>query len=76
MAACLKFAQVTAMRFSAIFQLPLASAAGAPRDAASARGEPAQAAAPVTAEAAPAALPDDLDARVRLVGEWQMSEFD
>ncbi|HEX2547295.1 MAG TPA: hypothetical protein VHL79_20600 [Ramlibacter sp.] len=57
------------MRFSSIFQLPIT-----PREAA---GE----AAPrrdAPAEAAPAPLeqdlPDDLDARVRLVGEWQLGE--
>ena len=58
------------MRFSAIFQFPLP------------HPEDAQTAAPVRvvqAEAAPAAaplpeLPEDLDQRVRLIGEWQLGE--
>jgi hypothetical protein len=57
------------MRFSAVFQRP--------------RPQPAAREEPVRAEAAPPApavvpvppvLPDDLDARVRLVGEWQLGE--
>ena len=61
------------MRFSSIFQFPAV---------------PVQPALPVAAGAAPALevdpapvpplpapeLPDDLDARVRLVGEWQLGE--
>lgn len=66
------------MRFSAIFQLPLPL----PR---AQEGEPvrAEAQAIVAAAPAPAAtepsrwppdLPEELDARVRLVGEWQFGE--
>ena len=66
------------MRFSAIFQLPLPL----PAQAESARTEPAALMIPVVAVAAgveeasrwPLDLPDDLDARVRLVGEWQLGE--
>jgi hypothetical protein len=61
------------MRFSSVFQLP----AVPQQDAA-----PVQAAAttrPESAEQPPAAapgpdLPEDLDARVRLIGEWQLGE--
>ncbi|MCC2673268.1 MAG: hypothetical protein K0R58_215 [Ramlibacter sp.] len=67
------------MRFSAVFQLPLSL----PRAAQPA--ERGQVDAPVIEPAAPAAaapepsrwphdLPEDLDARVRLVGEWQFGE--
>ena len=63
------------MRFSAIFQLPLPL----PR---AAQAEPVRAeAAPVIPVATigepsrwPLDLPEDLDARVRLVGEWQLGE--
>lgn len=58
------------MRFSSVFQLP----AVAPRAAPVAERAAERAAEP-TAPAAPAPeLPDDLDARVRLVGEWQLGE--
>jgi hypothetical protein len=61
------------MRFSNIFQLPLASRS--PAQVQLAVTEPAPASF-VTSE--PAALaaepPDDLDQRVRLVGEWQLGE--
>lgn len=61
------------MRFSSIFQLPLASRSPAqvqlavtePAPASFVASEPA----PLTAEP-----PDDLDQRVRLVGEWQLGE--
>lgn len=67
------------MRFSAIFQLPL------PLPRAAQEGEPVRAegqaivpAAPAPAAAEPSRwpqdLPEDLDARVRLVGEWQFGE--
>ena len=67
------------MRFSAIFQLPL------PLPRAAQEGEPvgaegqaivAGAPAPAAAESSrwPLDLPEDLDARVRLVGEWQFGE--
>lgn len=60
------------MRFSALFQ----SRSSRPLR----EGEPAVMAETVAApraEAPPAAqeLPDDLDARVRLLGEWQVSEY-
>lgn len=61
------------MRFSSVFQL-----AAVPHDPAAPR-QPAPA--DVTSE--PAAqpqpgddLPEDLDARVRLIGEWQLGEAD
>lgn len=54
------------MRFSALFQTPLSQPTVAPVE-------------PVPETPPPAALPvqdlpDDLDARVRLVGEWQLLE--
>jgi len=63
------------MRFSAIFQLPLPL----PAQVESARTEPAALMIPVVpaveeASRWPLDLPDDLDARVRLVGEWQLGE--
>ena len=66
------------MRFSAIFQLPLPL----PAQADSVRTEPAALLIPAVPAAAaaedasrwPLDLPDDLDARVRLVGEWQLGE--
>ena len=61
------------MRFSSIFQLravPAQPAAAAEAEAAArATVEPAATATPPLAD-----LPDDLDARVRLVGEWQFGE--
>jgi hypothetical protein len=60
------------MRFSAIFQLPAVpqQPAAGTREAA-----PVERTAPeATAQAVPPELPDDLDARVRLVGEWQLGE--
>ena len=62
------------MRFSAVFQLPLAPrlAAGGP---APVRVEEAAAPmVPVSQAPAFADLPEDLDQRVRLVGEWQLGE--
>ena len=68
------------MRFSTVFQFPL------PLPRAAQPGEPARVEVaglvPEAPAAAPAAepprwpmdLPDDLDARVRLVGEWQLGE--
>lgn len=61
--------QVNLMRFSAIFQLP----AVPPQNAAPVR-EPAPAEDRQAATLPPPELPDDLDARVRLVGEWQLGE--
>ncbi|HVE52845.1 MAG TPA: hypothetical protein VNB23_05635 [Ramlibacter sp.] len=59
------------MRFSSIFQLPAVPAQPAQVDAGSR--------APLAPEQPLAAgpgvdLPDDLDARVRLIGEWQLGE--
>ncbi len=67
------------MRFSAVFQLPL------PLHRAAQQGEPVRAetqaivpALPTPGAAEPSRwpqdLPEDLDARVRLVGEWQFGE--
>jgi hypothetical protein len=64
--------QVNLMRFSSVFQLPVV-----PRDSAAA-AEPARAetAAPEQSPPVltPSELPEDLDARVRLIGEWQLGE--
>jgi hypothetical protein len=59
------------MRFSSIFQLPAVPPQPAAADDA-ARPAAAQQQ-PLEAQPAPD-LPDDLDARVRLVGEWQLGE--
>jgi hypothetical protein len=59
------------MRFSSVFQLPLSHRA----DAQPVEG--GRVVAPAAAEpAAPAYqdLPDDLDQRVRMIGEWQLGE--
>lgn len=58
------------MRFSALFQHPV------PRLPAEAAPPRVEQAAPADAAALPAALPEDLDldARVRMVGEWQLLE--
>lgn len=67
------------MRFSAVFQLPL-SLPRAAKEGEPARAETAAvipvASAPVASEPSrwPADLPEELDARVRLVGEWQLGE--
>lgn len=59
------------MRFSSVFQPP----AAAPRAAPVRVAVPVEAAAQApAAEAPPQELPDDLDARVRLIGEWQLGE--
>ncbi len=65
------------MRFSSIFQLPL------PQRLAVEQPAPARVEEIKTLPAAPelparpdfSQLPEDLDQRVRLVGEWQMSDF-
>lgn len=59
------------MRFSSIFQLP-----AVPQQPAAAREPvPVESATPEARSATPLPeLPDDLDARVRLVGEWQLGE--
>lgn len=64
--ACLHCGQVNLMRFSSLFQTPL------PQHPA-AQAEPAGEAQPPASLPAPE-LPDDLDARVRMVGEWQLLE--
>lgn len=59
------------MRFSTLFQLPQppqAPRADVPRIEVQARE------APGAGETVAAELPEDLDARVRLVGEWQLGE--
>jgi hypothetical protein len=62
------------MRFSSVFQLP----AVPQQDAAPLRADAAAKEESAAAQPAPAAtgpeLPDDLDARVRLIGEWQLGE--
>jgi hypothetical protein len=62
------------MRFSSVFHLPLASRLAAdgpaPLRAEEARA-PALAVPPATAVAD---LPEDLDQRVRMIGEWQLGE--
>lgn len=60
------------MRFSSIFQ-PNPPAPRKPQVDAAAHEEPVQPA-PASVSATAADLPDDLDARVRLVGEWQLLE--
>ena len=62
------------MRFSAIFQLPLVPRL-APAGPAPVRAEePAAAVAPVLQAPALADLPEDLDQRVRMIGEWQLGD--
>jgi hypothetical protein len=65
------------MRFSAIFQLPLPLPRAAQEGGTA--GVEATAIVPVSPAAAepsrwPLDLPEDLDARVRLLGEWQLGE--
>lgn len=64
------------MRFSSIFQLPLPQRLAV--EPAPARVEEIKTL-PVAPEALArpdfSQLPEDLDQRVRLVGEWQMSDF-
>lgn len=57
------------MRFSSIFQ-PAPPAPRQPQVPDPARPQPAE----DQKAAAPVDLPDDLDARVRLIGEWQLLE--
>ena len=63
-------AQVNPMRFSSIFHLPLAQPLAA-QPAVPARVEAPEN--PAT-QPAPIELPEDLDQRVRLIGEWQLGE--
>lgn len=58
------------MRFSSVFQFPLSQPMVAqPREAAPVEQLP-QAPTPAVAPD----LPDDLDQRVRMIGEWQLGE--
>jgi hypothetical protein len=63
------------MRFSAVFQLPLPLPRAAQAEPVRTEAAPIIVA-PVAVEPSrwPLDLPDDLDARVRLVGEWQLGE--
>ena len=63
-------AWVHLMRFSSIFQFPLTPLAAQPVAPARVEEPPA----PAATQPDPAELPDDLDQRVRLVGEWQLGE--
>lgn len=65
--ACLHCSQVQLMRFSSIFQ-PSAQSLPLPPEDPHAEETPQPATLPAPE------LPDDLDARVRLVGEWQVFE--
>jgi hypothetical protein len=66
------------MRFSAVFQLPLplpgAAQATAPVRIETAAIVPVAPAGVAEPSRWPIDLPDELDARVRLVGEWQLGE--
>jgi len=62
------------MRFSAVFQLPLSPRLAAEQPAAVRVEESAAPALPVTQAPHFADLPEDLDQRVRMVGEWQLGE--
>jgi hypothetical protein len=72
MVPCQTALQVNLMRFSSVFQLPVVpqQPAAPAREAASAEHTAEPPAAPAPGED----LPDDLDARVRLIGEWQLGE--
>jgi hypothetical protein len=65
--------KVNPMRFSAVFQLPITTRLAADGPAPVHAEEPA---APLASPPRPAFadLPDDLDQRVRMVGEWQLGE--
>ena len=62
------------MRFSTAFHLPLASRLAAEAAAPLRVERPAPEAEPAPPQRAGVDLPDDLDQRVRLVGEWQLGE--
>jgi hypothetical protein len=57
------------MRFSSVFQLPITPREPAGEEAPRRETTPEAAATPLLPD-----LPDDLDARVRLIGEWQLGE--
>lgn len=64
--------QVNLMRFSSVFQPPaVPQPVTLPRRAAQADEEPPAATRTVPGQD----LPEDLDERVRLIGEWQLGEF-
>jgi hypothetical protein len=62
------------MRFSAVFQLPLTPRLAAEAPAPVRVEESAASGMPTSQAPLPADLPEDLDQRVRLVGEWQLGE--
>jgi hypothetical protein len=62
------------MRFSTAFQLPLASRLAAEGPAPVREEKPAAEPEPAAPRKAYLDLPDDLDQRVRLIGEWQLGE--
>jgi hypothetical protein len=62
------------MRFSAVFQLPLVPRLAVERPAPVRVEEPAAPVLPVPPAPPFAELPEDLDQRVRMVGEWQLGE--
>lgn len=59
------------MRFSSIFHLPLPQPLAAKPDVPARVEAPEN---PAIPQPAPVELPDDLDQRVRLIGEWQLGE--
>jgi hypothetical protein len=60
------------MRFSSVFQLPVVPPQSTTGQV---PGTPIESQPPAPT-AAPQALPDELDERVRLIGEWQLGEAD
>jgi hypothetical protein len=62
------------MRFSAVFQLPLVPRLADYGTAPVRAEEPAVPVALVVQAPAFADLPEDLDQRVRMIGEWQLGE--
>jgi hypothetical protein len=82
MVPCQTDRQANLMRFSSVFQLPTVQRPAAPareaapmEEAIAAQRLPVPQAVQQATQPAPSQeLPDDLDARVRLVGEWQLGE--
>lgn len=62
------------MRFSTLFQSPERQPQGQAPSQPRRPVPPPLTQAPVAREAAAPELPEDLDARVRLIGEWQLGE--
>jgi len=62
------------MRFSAVFQLPLTPRLAVERPAPERVEDSAAPVMPVFQPPSFADLPEDLDQRVRMVGEWQLGE--